>query len=129
MINVAGALVLWWLFHRDFRPRDLIAAMCCALLTINTGLWYFSTLATYAGLSGVLHGVAAAGIVQLILAHQRWGWLLAVLGGAKLAIEYVAPPVLLDAVTRVATEVHWYGALGGIFGVILSRFLGSLLRA
>ena len=120
LLNAVGGIALWVLFRRDFSVRQLIIVCVMAVLAIDLGLWYFSSLQQYAGLSGVLHGVAAAGIWILIRARDRWGWVLAAMGLLKLAIENSSAPAMLDALNRVATEAHILGAIGGLVGVLLS---------
>lgn len=119
LMNVVGSLAIWWLFHKDLSARQLFGAILGAVLMVNTGLWYLGSLPVYAGLSGVLHGVAAAGIWVLIRARDRWGWFLAAAGVAKLLIENTSAPVMLDASIRVATEAHLFGVIGGLLAVIV----------
>ena len=119
LMNATGTLALWWLFHKDLSIRQLIAAVLGAVLMVNGGLWYLGSLQVYAGLSGVLDGVAAAGIWVLIRARDRWGWLLAAAGVAKLLIENILAPSMLDAFHRIATEAHLLGAVGGLLAAAL----------
>ncbi|UTV26922.1 rhombosortase [Photobacterium atrarenae] len=70
----------------------------------------------YAGLSGVLHGLFAWGVVKDIQARQKGGWLLLLGLGVKVGWEQVvggsaSSEALIGA--RVAIEAHLAGALAG----------------
>jgi rhomboid family GlyGly-CTERM serine protease len=121
-VNGVGALALWIIFRKELPVRYVLWVFAGSLLAINIGLWYFSDLSDYAGLSGVLHGIAAAGIYRWIQLRDPWGWVLAVLGVSKLAMEHISSPTMLDASYRLAAEAHLFGAIGGLSVAVLSVF-------
>jgi hypothetical protein len=68
-------------------------------------------------LSGVLHGVVAAGALALMLRRQTLGTVLALGLGAKLIFEQVVGPVPFTAESvggPVVVAAHLYGTVGGL---------------
>lgn len=118
-MNALGAGVLWWLFHRDFLVREIATIILISLTTTNLGLWYLSNLSVYVGSSALLHGVAAAGILRMVSAGERWGVLLALLGLIKLGVESLGDPDWLSPGYRVAAEAHLFGVVGGLLGAFI----------
>ena len=116
LLNLAGLVLLWWLYAPDARTRDWALVALGSALAVAAGLWFGAPeLAWYLGASGVLHGGwAAAGVA----AHRRWRLESAVtlgLLGAKLAWERVAGPLGAEAGgLAVVVDAHLYGALGGL---------------
>jgi len=67
----------------------------------------------YAGSSGVLHGVLAAGAVAHVRRGERDGWPLLVLLAAKLAYEQGVGGLPFSG-TVVVVDAHLYGVVGGL---------------
>jgi rhomboid family GlyGly-CTERM serine protease len=123
-MNAAGLAVLWWLFARDARPRQWLAAVVASAVTVDLGLWFLRPdLGWYVGASGVLHGLwAAAGVAAL----SRWrleGVVTLTLLAAKLAYERMGEPLGagLDAALPVIVDAHLYGAVGGLAAAAAMR--------
>jgi hypothetical protein len=71
----------------------------------------------YVGLSGVLHGLVAAGALALVVRRQALGAVLGVCLGAKLVFEQIVGPVPFTAESvggPVVVAAHLYGSAGGI---------------
>lgn len=124
LMNLAGLVLLWWLFVRDARWRDWAITGLASALTIDAGLWFLDRdLTWYLGLSGVLHGWwAAAGLA----ARARWpleGWVPLGLLAAKLALEQARGGLSTDfgATLAVVVDAHLYGALGGLVAALALR--------
>jgi rhomboid family GlyGly-CTERM serine protease len=123
-MNLAGLVLLWLLYARDARARDWCIVALASALAIGGGLYFIEPdVAWYLGLSGVLHGVWAAGGIA---ACRRWplegGVTLALLAG-KLAFELVHGPVSsgFGATLPVLTVAHRLGALGGLGAAVALR--------
>jgi hypothetical protein len=71
----------------------------------------------YAGISGLLHGVWAAGAVQAARRRELAGWLLLLALAFKLWREYQLGAGVLVAALPVVTEAHRYGAFGALLVV------------
>lgn len=125
IVNVLGALLLWAVFRGRLTCRDVVWVSAAAVITINTGLWYASNLMNYAGLSGVLHAIATAGIYRSLASRDPWGWPLVLLGVVKLTFELFGSPAMLNETYRVAVEAHLFGVIGGLLFVIISIFVRS----
>ncbi len=117
-MNLAGLVLLWWLFVGDARPRDWLAVAVVAALAVGLGLLVFDpALDWYVGLSGVEHGWwAAAGVFAL----RRWrleGLVTLALLLAKTAAEQLHGPFLgpaLEPRLPVVVDAHLYGAVAGL---------------
>jgi rhomboid family GlyGly-CTERM serine protease len=116
--NLAALLIVGALFDDVFRSIDWLRATLASAAAIDLGLYLFEPdVAWYVGLSGVLHGLVAAGALALLLRGQTIGAVLAVGLGAKLVFEQLAGPVPFTAQAvggPVVVAAHMYGALGGL---------------
>ena len=119
LMNVAALVMIAWLFRRDFGPAGWSGGFAVPALVIGLGLFVgWPDVGWYVGLSGVLHGLIAAGALAWIQQGDRiaGGALLAVLAG-KLAYEGVFGPVPgseAAAGGSVLVESHLLGAAGGV---------------
>jgi len=118
-LNAVGLLGIWWSYARVLTPLRAVALCLSSALTISAGLYVFHPeVASYVGLSGVLHGVlVAAAILSVQTARPKWiEWV--VIGGvwAKVAYEmFIGPIPLTQALSggAVITASHFYGTLAG----------------
>lgn len=119
-LNVAGLAVAWALVGNGWRPREwtLIALFCA--VAIGGGLAAVSGLEWYVGLSGVLHGLLAAGAIGL---WRTWRvgslMLFAFLAGKGLWEAFVGPV----SAGEVIVEAHWIGTVAGTAVGILCDFV------
>jgi len=104
------------LFYREFGLRCWLMSYFISSLCIAAGLLVFpQDLHSYAGLSGVLHGLYVTGALLLLRHSPR----LALMLLALLAIKLLFEPALLslgyfDPGFPVAGQAHLYGSLGGL---------------
>ena len=91
--------------------------MAGSIAAIDLGLWLGSPqLAWYVGLSGLLHGMLAAGIVAGLAHRNSEALILAVVVAGKLAWEQFAGPLPGSEATSggaVIVDAHLYGVIGG----------------
>lgn len=117
LLNIAGIGLVFSLFRDSLSLRIwLIGVVGCAF-AVTAGLLLFSPkIDWYVGMSGMLHGLFAMGLLAGGKDRRR----LAYIGGigltGKLLLEFVNAPMpstahILDH--PVVTESHLYGALGG----------------
>lgn len=114
--DALALIVIAILFHRlmDF-PCWLLSIVTSAII-ISAGLLIFPHgLHSYAGLSGILHGLFVTGALLLYRHRSQLATLLLTLLAAKLLIE----PALINLGYiqfgfPVTTSAHVYGSLGGI---------------
>jgi rhomboid family GlyGly-CTERM serine protease len=115
--NLAALAVIGALFADVFRTADWWRASIASAATIDAGLYLLDpTVLWYVGLSGVLHGLVAAGAVAFLLRGEVIGYVLAIGLGAKLAFEQLVGPVPFTAESvggPVVVAAHLYGAAGG----------------
>ena len=117
LLNAAGVVLVALLVAGEYRPVEWIAISIAAIAGIGAGLWIFNPgLAWYVGLSGLLHGWLAAGIVGLLANRRPDGWPLAHQVGGKLLIEQWQGPLPGSAEASggpVVVDAHLYGAMAG----------------
>ncbi len=91
--------------------------MAASVAAIDLGLWFGSPqLEWYVGLSGLLHGMLAAGIVAGFAERNVEALILAVVVTGKLAWEQFAGPLPGSEATSggaVIVDAHLYGVIGG----------------
>ena len=124
-LNVAGLALIWGLVGGAFDERQWLGIMAGLMLGISLGLWLFNPqLGWYVGLSGVLHGMLAAGALAQLRRGERQAMVLLLLVGAKLVWEQWSGPLPGSEATAggaVIVDAHLYG---GIIGLLP----GALLR-
>ena len=119
-LNLAGLALLWGAFARDYRPRQWLMVALLSIAAIDAGLWFISTqVLWYVGLSGVLHGVWAAGAWACCVRRERAGVLFVAALVAKLAYEHIVGPNPLDQGLPVVSIAHIYGAAGGTVAALV----------
>ena len=115
--NVAALVIIGALFDGVFRNADWWRATVASAAAIDIGLYALDRgVLWYVGLSGVLHGVVAAGALALLLRRQPLGAVLAIGLSGKLIFEQVMGPVPFTAASvggPVVVAAHLYGAAGG----------------
>ena len=117
ILNIAGLVLVWFLVGYSMSLSAWVGATLLSIATISAGLLLgMPDLHWYVGLSGLLHGLLAAGLVASF-ADARWE--LRILTGIlvlKLAWENLvgAVPGTGDlAGGEVVTEAHLLGAIAG----------------
>lgn len=123
-MNVAALLLIWLLVGRSFRPLQWLLIIAGVMAGIDAGFWFLDTqLLWYVGLSGVLHGILAGGLVGAWSGSRVEVPLLLLLLAAKLAYEQVfgaMPGSESSAGGAVVVNAHLYGALAGGVAALLA---------
>lgn len=122
-INMVGLVLLALLFAPRFNPWQFIFVLFITGIIIDIGLWTFNPeIFRYRGLSGILHGLFIAGALYEVRLKPRYGIVLLVLLGLKLAWEqFFGAASLLGAITseHIVVDAHLYGALGGLLAYVV----------
>ncbi len=130
LLNATGLALLWTLFGGLLRGLDWLLAVVLSVAAIDIGLWFWQPqLLWYVGASGVLHGIMAAGCVQLLRHHDRIAWPTVLIFVGKLAYEQWQGPLPFETHAVVVTQAHLYGAAGGLTGALLPWGVAAILRA
>jgi rhomboid family GlyGly-CTERM serine protease len=123
LLNLAGLILVWLLFRRALTTRSWILVTLASAAAVGAGLLLFDpALHWYVGLSGVLHGLFAAGVVTSLYAGNRGDWWLMALFVAKITWEQLVgtmPGSAEIAGGNVIVDAHLYGAVGGAITVLL----------
>lgn len=124
-LNLVGFLLIWALHGEHYKPVQIITLVLYLSISISLCMWYFSpNLHIYVGLSAMLHGIFAWGIIHDIHKKMFTGYLLAIGLFLKIASEQISGagalmPELIES--RVAIDSHMYGAIAGmIAGTIIA---------
>jgi rhomboid family GlyGly-CTERM serine protease len=116
--NVAALAIIGLLFEDVFRNAAWWRLCAASAAAIDLGLYVLDPeVAWYVGLSGVLHGLVAAGALALIVRRQTLGALLAIGLTGKILFEQIAGPVPFTATSvggPVVVAAHLYGSIGGV---------------
>ena len=121
--NLAGAALVWWLFAAEFTRRGWCLVMLASTVAIDLGFLLFEPrVEWYVGLSGVLHGCMAAGLVAWLREARDSLTVGVTLGfAAKLVWEHMAGPLPFTSATLslpVVVQAHSYGAIGGALAAL-----------
>ena len=126
LLNLAGLWVVWYLVGRAISAYGWLLVWLVSIAGIDIGLWLLEpNLHWYVGLSGVLHGLIAAGLVASLktLDLELWIVLLGLVG--KLAYEQLFGSLPGSEETTgiaVIVNAHLYGAIAGaLCGAMLAN--------
>jgi rhomboid family GlyGly-CTERM serine protease len=124
-LNSAGLLLVWFLIGGAYTLRTWVLIVSVTLATMDMGFWFLNPeLYWYVGMSGLLHGLLAAGIVTRLRKIDAETAILLLLLVAKISWEQFSGPVPGSESTSggpVVVDAHLYGAVGGILGAVLAR--------
>ncbi len=124
-MNAAGLLLVWLLVGGAFSALRWCVAAAIIVAVIDAGLWLLSPeVWWYVGLSGLLHGILAAGLVASLPPPRVETMTLAVLLVAKLAWEQLSGPLpgsVAGTGGQVIVDAHLYGAAGGVLAALVNR--------
>ncbi len=125
-LNLAGLLLIGWLFAARFSPWYWLTAVLVCSLSTGLGLYLLSPEVLWCvGLSGTLHGLMVVGSLDWIKQGERLGIILLIGIGAKLLWErlYGGAPLSVEITGgAIVTDAHIWGAAGAM---ILA--LGSMI--
>jgi rhomboid family GlyGly-CTERM serine protease len=124
LLDGAALVLLWALYARALDPKSWLLVLLGSIVAIDAGLWWLAPrLQWYVGISGLLHGVWAAGAVTSAWRRDITGWLLMFALAGKLAWEQLAGASLVVASFPVVVDAHLYGALGGLLALAAMNML------
>lgn len=128
LFNVAALWLVWLLFHSVRSQRCWSLVTLVSMLGVGLGLWWLSPhILWYVGLSGVLHGLFAAGVIW----SRQPAWWRLTAGGlliAKLGWEqYSGIPLSTVAALGgdVVVAAHTYGAFSGAMAAWGAQWLSA----
>jgi rhomboid family GlyGly-CTERM serine protease len=125
--DAAGLLLIWFLVAPSFSREQWLVVSLATVVGIDLGFWFLEpNLTWYVGLSGLAHGLLAAGVVGCLNSGRVDMWVLCVALIAKLAYETVVGPLPGSEQSSGGTVIvaaHLYGAIAGAItaGVIMIR--------
>ena len=123
LLNIAGLLLVWYLVGAAFSYVRWGLIIASSIAVMDLGFWFLMPeLDWYVGLSGLLHGLLAAGITAIWRSRRIEAIIIAVLVLAKLGHEALIGPLPGSEGTAggdVVTEAHLFGALGGFAAGLL----------
>ena len=125
LLNGAGLLLIFYLVAGRFTAAQWLIVSLVVIAAMDIGFWNWQPqLIWYVGLSGLLHGLLAAGAVDGIRTGQLDYWLIAAFLLVKLTYEQLVGPLPGSEGTtggNVVVAAHLYGAIGGaLIGAYLS---------
>lgn len=129
VLNLAAIALMLIIVGRAWSARRWFGLIVVAMVVIDAGLWWLTDLEWYVGFSGVVHAMAAAALVQPLVARDPLAWVVGLLGLTKLLYEirFGALPFLVWAggmsAVPVVTEVHALGAVAGLAYGLCGRLL------
>ena len=121
LLNMAGLGLVAALFPRDYSIRQWLIVLAASIAAIDIGFVLFEPqLEWYVGLSGVLHGVLAAGAIAWWRHESRsLALALTTLLLGKLGWEQWRGALPFSGDMSVIVDAHLYGAIGGAVAGLL----------
>ena len=124
-LNAVGLMLICYIVAAQFRPIQWLLISLLIIVGIDLGFWFLEPqLAWYVGLSGLLHGLLAAGVADGARNGQLDALVIGGLLGIKIIYEQLVGPLpgSIDASGGdVVVAAHMYGAIAGaLAGVGLS---------
>lgn len=131
-LNLVGLALVWYLVGRQFTTVRWLFVAILSIVAMDAGFWWLNPeLDWYVGLSGLLHGLLAAGLVVAVRERDREGLVIALFVIGKLAWEQWGGPLPGSEATAggaVIVDAHLYGAIGGALAGIVAGFTGRRVR-
>jgi rhomboid family GlyGly-CTERM serine protease len=125
VINSVGLLLVWFLVGRNHSLRHWLIIVALTIAFMDSAFWFLSPeLYWYVGMSGMLHGLLAAGLVARFPDIDTETIILVLLMVAKIGWEQWNGPVPGSETTSggpVVVDAHLYGAVGGAMAALLMR--------
>jgi rhomboid family GlyGly-CTERM serine protease len=116
-LNSIGLILVSYLVAAAFSARRWLLIAVTVIAGIDLGFWYLQPQLTwYVGLSGLLHGLLAAGVISGIRNRHVDSWVIAGFLLIKLAYEQLIGPLPGSEGTaggEVVVVAHLYGAISG----------------
>ncbi len=117
LMNLLGLILIVVIFIERPLAHWWLDSLICAL-GVSAGLYLFTPETYwYVGLSGLLHGLLAAAIVDNLQQQpRRYSLLLAALAGKLIWEQMVGPVPLSDSPIQgaIIVDAHLYGAISGL---------------
>ena len=124
-LNAAGLRLVWYLVGGAYAARRWLIMGGFSIIVMDLGLWFLDPeLQWYVGLSGLLHGVLAAGLTERLRRPNVEAIVLAALLLGKLTWEQLSGPLPGSEATAggaVVVDSHLFGALGGAVTALVLR--------
>ena len=118
VMNVAGLALVWYLVGSAYSASQWLVIIASSIAVMDLGFWVLMPeLDWYVGLSGLLHGMLAAGVAGIWRSRRPEAMIILALMILKLGYEALIGPVPGTgdmAGGDVITEAHGLGAIGGI---------------
>lgn len=122
-LNLSGLVLIWLLVGRNCCALRWVFIIVISIAAISGGFWFIDTdLLWYVGLSGVLHGLLAAGAVRGLRVARMESVVFILVLAAKLAGEQIVGAMPGSAALSggvVIVNAHLYGAIGGLTSALL----------
>jgi len=122
-MNLAGLILITALFMPEWNTRNYLMAFFISGLIMSTGIHLFSPhLIWYVGLSGILHGLLAAGAVYSYRSQPAFAMGLLIIVIIKIIWEQVSETSIGTEQLiggKVAYDAHLYGFVGGLAAAAL----------
>jgi rhomboid family GlyGly-CTERM serine protease len=129
ILNGVGMVLIAYLVAATFGAVQWLAIAAIVITGIDLGFWFLAPqLSWYVGLSGLLHGLLAAGAVDGLRSRQLECWVIGVFLVGKLGYEQLLGPLPgSEASTggNVVVAAHLYGAISGALSGLWFSFRKS----
>lgn len=128
LLNLAGLSAIAAINHAFLISRPGLLSLVFLCLWVSAGIWCFNPeITTYAGLSGVLHGLFILAVVRTTRYSREFKVLLLFLWTGKVLLEqtgYIDLSGKADLLgVAVAIDAHLYGLFGGLVLIVLQGLL------
>ena len=128
LLNLSGLAVVCLLFPGAYSRQGWAFISVASALAVGAGLWWLAPQVTwYVGLSGVLHGILAAGALSWWRNQSRGlAALLSAVLVLKLGWEQSQGALKWSVDLTVIVDAHLFGAIGGLAAALLVIVPGRL---
>jgi len=129
-LNAVGLLLVWYLVADYFTRGQWLIIILFAIVGIDLGFWFFEpALQWYVGLSGLLHGLLAAGVVGGLRSGRPEIWVLGAALTGKLMYEQLLGPLPGSEESSGGAVIVAAHAFGALFGAMTAAAIMIRVRS
>lgn len=126
LLNCIGLLLLYLVHGQYYQAKSYLSLLLFCSFITSAGIWWYTDINSYVGLSGVLHGIFVWGALKDIEHKEKTGYALLIGIWCKVLYEqtFGADSNISELINaEVAIDAHLWGAIAGSLYFLIEKHL------